>query len=192
VERSVEPCPPAVVEERSSFEFSKEEHQLFQELSAVLSPKQMRAVYYESAGLDARVVAANVKVAPQTITLWRKDPNYADAVSLLISIYNRVGVSFRINVQKRVIAPIYAELMRRTNNPKIVKRLEMKEILDVLKIVSKEMRMDSMNAGAGEDEDFRKIQERRNSFSYAKQAADVEGLLKEEKIIRFPTGTHGN
>ena len=192
MERSVEPCPPAVVEEQSSFEFSKEESQLFQELSAVLSAKQMRAVYYESAGLDARVVAANVKVSPQTITLWRKDPDYANAVDLLVSIYNRVGINFRINVQKRVIAPIYAELMRRTSNPKIIKRLEIKEVLDVLKIVSKELRMDSMNAGSEENDDFREIQERRNSFSYAKQAADVENLMKEEKIIQFPTGTNGH
>lgn len=192
MDRSTEACPPAVMEEQSSFEFSKEESQLFQDLSAVLSAKQIRAAQYESAGLDAKTVAVNVKVTPQTITQWRKDPDYARAVNLLVSIYNRIGLKFRLDIQKRILAPVYAELMRRATNPKVLKRLEIKEALDIVKIISKELRLDSMAGGASEDDgEFKDLQERRNGFSYAKQAADVERLTTQKKIIEFPTGTNG-
>ena len=195
MERSRLPSHPVATQE-DTFQFSEKESSVLKDILAVLSAKQYNAARMEAAGFDAVTIASSIKVSPQTITAWRINPDYLKARDLFLSIINRYGVKFRLDCQKQIIAPAYAELMRRMNEPRMVMRLDHKELLSTIKVVGKETRLDSVGiGGGGEDEELKELQQRRNNFSHAKQAEAVENLTKDDNIISFPrikNGTNGN
>lgn len=186
-------APPVVVKTDNAFELSKEESQSLTDVLSDLSAKQFKAVRLDSAGVDTATIATSVKVNPATINSWRKNSSYVKARNVFVSIINRQGLRFRLDCQRMIMAPAYAELIRKTNDPRILKKLEINELLNIIKIIGKETRLDMMTSGAGEeDDDLKELMERRKNFSYAKQAEHVNDLITEGKIISFPTGTNGN
>lgn len=187
--------PPATTCADSSeeFKFSQEENDSLNSVLASLSGKQFQAARMEAAGFDASTIANTVKVVPQTITFWRRNPDYTKAVNLFLSIINKMGIKFRLDCQRAIIAPAYAELMRRMNAPRMLMKLEHRDLLNTIKTIGKETRLDQELTGSVEDnEELRDLQERRSNFSYARQAQAIEELKQQGKIINFPTGTHGS
>ena len=191
--RSREPSAPVEIA-KQDISFNKEENEILDEISTLISAKQLQAARLEAAGFDANMIASQVKTVPQTITVWRRDQDYIKAKNFFLSVINKQGLKFRIDCQRLVIAPAYVELIRRMNTPRILKSLDHKEILNTIKVVGKETRLDSVGVGATDsDEDLLELQERRNKFSFATQAQAIEDLKKESNIITFPkTGTNGN
>lgn len=197
MERSREPADTVVTVEatevNSDFGFNQEENDVLNDVLANLSAKQFRAARLDAAGIDATTTASLVKVVPQSITRWRNDEYYSKAKALFISIINRQGIKFRLDCQRQIITPVYAELIRRVNNPKMLMGLDHKALLDTVKVVGKESRLDALQGGAVEDDDeLQELQRRRVAFSHAKQAQQIAELENQDKIIQFPlvrTGT---
>ncbi len=190
MKRSRLPSNPVITQE-DTFKFSEEESSTLKDVLAVLSAKQFKAARMEAAGFDAVTIATSIKVVPQTITVWRTNPDYLVARDLFLSIINRQGIKFRLDCQRQIIAPAYAELMRRMNESRIVMSLDHKELLSTIKVIGKETRMDAVGTGGGEEDDeLKELQERRSNFSRAAQATAVEDLKKDTNILSFPkTGT---
>jgi hypothetical protein len=195
MERSREPLAVATAtpEQQDELQLSQQEAQDLAETLSLLSGKQFKAVRLDAAGVDTASIASAIGVVPATISNWRKDPYYLKARTLFISIINRQGLKFRLDCQRQILAPVYTELMRRMAIPGYIKGLDLKNLLDTLRIVGKETRLDAVAAGGGsdEDEDLQDLQNRRKNFSVARQAQAVDSLKKQEKIIQFPTGTDG-
>jgi hypothetical protein len=192
VERTRTPSHPIEIKEDEVYQFSAEESETLNDVLAILSGKQFKAARMEAAGFDATTIASTVKIHPQSITIWRKNIDYLKARDLFLSIINKQGLKFRLDCQRQIIAPAYAELIRRMNEKRIVMSLDHKSLLDTVKVIGKETRLDSIGIGAGsEDDDLAELQKRRQDFSVAKQQEAIENIKRASNIISFPsTGTY--
>ena len=176
----------------TDFEFSVNESNELKDLLAVLSNKQINAARIDASGMDTITIASSIKVAPQTITTWRSDYHYIRARNLFSTIINHQGLKFRLDAQRNIMAPAYAELMRRMVDPRIRMKLKQAELLKTIEIIGKETRLDQEFSGGDENnEDLADLQRRRKNFSMAKQQQAIDEIKNDSKIIAFPTGTNG-
>jgi hypothetical protein len=154
----------------------------------VLSPQQINAARMEAAGItDRSLIAAQVSVTPQCITQWRTNEHYREVVKINVAIIDQAGRNFRVDCAKQIIAPAYAELMIRMGDKGKRERLDIKEILEVVTKLSKEVRSDTIVATDDNEEDneLRDLQ-RRRQFLVAKQGEAVRDMVKSGKIIVLP------
>lgn len=188
---SVETSDPVTLPAQNQAITDEENDRLAAALSQ-LSAKQFKACRLDAAGIDSATVAQFVGVVPQTVALWRRNPVYLEVRGIFISIINRSGIQFRQDCQRLVLAPAYAELIKRMWNIRYVDNIELRDLLGVIRVVGKETRLDQAVGGLTEnDDDLQDLMERRKNFSHASQAQAISDLLSDGKIIAFPVRNNG-
>lgn len=173
--------------------FTKEEEIAFSEVCEKLDAKKLHSARLDSTGMDTGKVANLLDVTTSTIRNWRREPHYQKAVNLFVSITNRYGIQFRIKVQREIMAPAYGELMRRMHSEDL-RTVSMRDLLSIIKTISEQFRIDTVRTSENsEDDDLKKLQERRVEASYyEEQKREIEELAKDNRIIKFASGTNGN
>jgi len=194
MQRSRVPLHSGIAKEDTGYEFSEEEDSILKDIGTDLTGNQYQAARMDAAGVDVSTIATSLNITRQTVSNWRGTTPYSQAKNLFISIINRQGLKFRLDCQRQIIAPAYAELIKRMSDPDRINDLGQKDLLDTIKVIGKETRFDSVGVGSGDEHDeLKDLQFRRQQFSIAKQANEVKKLTQDSNIIVLPskTGTHG-
>lgn len=152
-----------------------------------LNSKQIMAARYEASGIrDRSLIASQLSVGPQAITDWRKDPNYQKLVRIKVGFIETMGIEFRLDCVRQITAPLYAELMKRMQDPEVLKNLSVKEIVDVLTKMGKEQREDQVFAkDTSSDNELEQLRQARN-FMLAAQKQAIENISANPNIIEMP------
>jgi len=182
--------------EVGDFQFTSKEEETLTKLFDVLTAQQIEAARLESTGATFQNIGAAIGITPKTITAWHQNKNYIEARNLFLFIINKTGLQFRLNLQKMILAPVYVELTRRLHDPENpIKNYDIKQLLEIIRIIGKEIRLDTASGGFNEDDDelkdLQERKERRQKFSHAKQAEAIDDLKSDKNIINFPSGTDG-
>jgi hypothetical protein len=153
-----------------------------------LSQPQLIAARMESSGIrDRGIIAQHCNVNPVTITNWRNDPFYNKIIELNTKILERINKKFREDNVKVIIAPGYAEIIRRVHDIDYIKNVDLKVLIDLLSKLNRETRMDSF-IPTGDDkskaEDLIDLQNRRRLMIENKKEKDT--MQVDARIIEFP------
>lgn len=170
----------------SSDGLSEIENKELNEAYENLSQPQLVAARMESSGIkDRGIIAQHCNVTTTTITNWRNDPFYNKIIEINSKILDRINRKFREDNVKVIIAPVYAEIIRRVHDIEYIKSVPLKELIDLLSKLNRETRMDSF-IPTGDDkshaEDLIDLQNRRRlMIEHRKDPMQVDA-----RIIEFP------
>ena len=164
-----------------------EQSDILNQALATLKPNQLKAAMLESSGTSKQLIAIEVGVSPQTITIWSSDPNYIKVLDINKSILDKQGREFRVKQVKQIIAPAYVELIERMNDPVRRKDMETRDIVSIVKTMTNEIRLD-LSEAADSGGDYNELEElqKRRKFLAAQQNNAIDDLEKNSNIIQLP------
>lgn len=169
---------------------SKIDNPEIREIFSRLTPQQVRAAELDSGGMVNRNIIANkVGVNPGTISAWRQNDDYKQAVQIGVKILDSYGKQFRANFARLIISPALAELVNRMSDPIMVKTMATKDLVEIITRMQKELRLDTIIANddsSGADSELGELQRMRNDEIIA-QKESLKQLMSDGKIIEMPT-----
>ena len=168
-------------------ELTDQEQEELNNSLAILTPEQYKAACLEAAGFTNRsMIAEKIGVSINTISSWRTNIDYQKAITLNVTIIDRMSRETRVKYDALIMTPVYAELIKRVNDPNELKLCSLKDLLEIVSKISRELRLDTMVAGdSGDDSDLADLQKRRKLIQ-AKQGMALESIKTNTNIIQFP------
>jgi len=173
-------------------ELTKNENDGMAEAYAYLNQNQITAARMESVGIiDRATIATQVNVSPETISTWRSNEYYKKVIAINTGIIDRMSREHRLKCVKTILAPAYAELIKRMEDKKELDDLRIAELLEIIRTMGREVRLDTPKFDSlGEDKDeLIELQRRHENAMLVARDIEIDKLLQNEKFISLPNRT---
>lgn len=152
----------------------------------MISSRQHHAIRLFLQGMytDAEI-AELVGVDAVTIGRWKKDPEFVKELKDKYEVLQAIDINWRIERNRQLLAPIYKEVSDRIEKGELG-QMKLKDLIEVLQRVTREMRDDDKIAKLKGEEDKPKKTGEEDEFEgddissrYNKSA--LKGVIKEDR-----------
>jgi len=160
-----------------------------EELYDILSSDQVKAIDLEVQNKTRSEMSAILGVSESAIRNWRAEKAYREAIKKKMFKYDEEGAKLRQHIYKIGLGPIYDKYIKKTkNNDEELENMSLRQIVDLMGKIHKEVRFDQMILGGetiGDDAGLTEEHaERKKSHDTRKKS--IAATLKDKNIIEFP------